>query len=148
MTYSYKALNKINYFFKMKWLFLVVLHFNWFYTVTYFTCLLWIFDRGKLSKSLLSKHDRHTPSRIAIKKNSIRVEGNLKFPDMASTPILLKTHQDTLWAWMPKCTQNANIIFFLALDGQLPSKKQSNALIFSTKIACHNAHILKKYNQQ
>ena len=28
MTYSYKVLSKRNYFFKMKWLFLVVLHFN------------------------------------------------------------------------------------------------------------------------
>ena len=27
-----------------------------------------------------------------------------------------------------------------------PSKKQSNALIFSTKIACHNAQNLKIYN--
>ena len=38
-----------------------------------------IFDRRKLGKSLLSKHDIHTPCRIAIKKSSIRIEGNLKF---------------------------------------------------------------------
>ena len=38
-----------------------------------------IFDRGKLGKSLLSKHDRHTPSRIAIKKSYNRIEGNFKF---------------------------------------------------------------------
>ena len=29
-----------------------------------------------------------------------------------------------------------------------PSRKQSNALKSSTKIACHNAHILKIYNRQ
>ena len=28
-----------------------------------------------------------------------------------------------------------------------PSRKQSNALIFSTKNACHNAHNLKIYNR-
>ena len=38
-----------------------------------------IFDLGKLSKSLLFKHDRHTLSRIAIKKSSIRIDGKLKF---------------------------------------------------------------------
>ena len=79
MTYSYKALSKKKYFFKMKWLFLVVLHFNGFYIVTYFTCLFRMYDCGKLGKSLLSKHDRHTSSKIAIKKSSIRIEGNLKF---------------------------------------------------------------------
>ena len=36
-------------------------------------------DSGKLGKSLLSKHDRHTPSRIAIILSYIRIEGNLKF---------------------------------------------------------------------
>ena len=104
----------------MKRLVLVVLHFNWFYRVTYFTCLLWIFDRGKLGKSLLSKHNRHTPSRIAIKKSSIRIEGNLKFEFcpyinkilLQFSPIL---HLNDLWSKHTSCLDDAVCLYSMTV---------------------------------
>ena len=115
-----QSIKQKKYFFKMKWLFLVVLHFNWFYTVTYFTCLLWIFDRGKLGKSLFSTHDRHTPSRIAIKKSSIRIKGNLKFKFcpyinkilLQFSPIL---HLNDLWSKHTSCLDDAVCLYSMAV---------------------------------
>ena len=103
----------------MKWLFLVVLHFNWFYTVMYFTCLLWIFDRGKLGKSLFSKHDRHTPSRIAIKISSIKIEGNLKFKFCPYKKILLQfpliLRFNDLWSKHTSCIDDAVCLYSMAV---------------------------------
>ena len=104
----------------MKWLFLVVLLFNWFYTVTYFTCILWIFDRRKLGKSLLSQRDRHTPSRIAIRNSYIRTEGNLKFEFfpyikkilIQFSPIL---HLNDLWSKNTSCLDDAVCLYSMAV---------------------------------
>ena len=119
MIHSYKK-HLAKEIISLKWHgYIVVLHFNWFYTVTYITCLLWIFDCGKLSKSLLPKHDRHTPSRIPIKKPSIRVEGNLKFEFcpyihkilLQFSPIL---YLNDLWSKHTSCLDNAVCLYSMA----------------------------------
>ena len=75
---------------------------------------------GQLGKSLLSKHDRHTSSRIAIKNSSIRIEGKLKFEFcpyidkilLQFSPIL---HLNDLWFKHTSCLDDAVCLYSMAV---------------------------------